>query len=68
MALQHADWLGLALEGEVEDPAGELSVLSMALLTLTPAWQDLGVLDEEERVTPRGVWALPRALHRIWTQ
>ena len=69
MALQHADWIGLALgvvqrgpgsdldpelvqadierleevEGEIED--SHLAVLDMALLHLTPRWQDLGVLD-----------------------
>lgn len=94
MALQHADWLGLALgvvrrgpgavldpelvqadieglddvQGEIEDPEGHLAVLEMALLHLTPLWQRLGVLDEEERLTQRGVWGLPRALHMTWTQ
>lgn len=94
MALQHADWLGLALgvrqrgpgttldadavledikrleevEGEVEDPEGTTQVLSMALLTLIPSWQELGVLDRDERLTERGVWGLPRALHRSWTR
>lgn len=93
MALQHADWLGLALgvvrrgpgsaldselvqadiegleevEGAIEDPEGHLSVLDMALLHLTPRWQDLGVLDEDQRMTDRGAWGLPRALHRTWS-
>lgn len=94
MALQHADWLGLALgavrrgpgavldprrvqmdvdllddiEGEIEDREGHLGVLEMALLHLTPLWQDLGVLDEDDRLTGRGVWGLPRALHRAWSE
>jgi len=94
MALQHVDWLGLALgslrrgpgttldadavlddvnaldevEGEIEDPDGTRDVLEMALITLTPAWQHLGVLDADERLTDRGVWGLPRALHRSWTR
>ena len=93
MALQHADWLGLALgvlyrgagsdldpelvqadierleevDGEIEDPEGHLAVLDMALLHLTPRWQDLGVLDQDQRVTERGAWGLPRALHRTWS-
>ncbi|GAA1542879.1 hypothetical protein [Nocardioides humi] len=93
MALQHADWLGLALgvtrrgagstidpqlvqadiesledvEGDIEDPEGHLAVLELGLLHLTPAWQDLGVLDGDLRITERGVWGLPRALHRIWS-
>lgn len=92
MALEHADWLGLALgvvqrgpgnaldpelvqadiehledvEGEIEDPEGHLAVLDMVLLHLTPRWQDLGVLDEDQRLTERGAWGLPRALHRTW--
>jgi len=93
MALQHADWLGLALGvlhrgpgsdldpklvqadierleevgGEIEDPEGHLAVLDMALLHLTPPWQYLGVLDEDQQVTERGAWGLPRALHRSWS-
>ncbi len=92
MALQHADWLGLALglvdrgagsaldpelvqidverledaDGEIEDPKGHLAVLDMALTHLTPGWQNLGVLDENQRLTDRGEWGLPRALHQIW--
>jgi hypothetical protein len=93
MALQHADWLGLALgvvrrgpggvldpklvqadvegledvEGEIEDRDGHLLVLQMALLHLTPLWQDLGVLDKSAQFTERGVRALPKALYRIWS-
>jgi hypothetical protein len=93
MALQHADWLGLALgvvhrgpgavldpervqadidqlddvEGEIEDREGHLGVLEIALLHLTPQWKDLGVLDEDDRLTERGVWGLPKALHRTWS-
>lgn len=93
MALQHADWLGLAMgvvrrgpggvldaelaqadidaledvEGEIEDRDGHLAVLELALLHLTPLWQDLGVLDENVQLTERGVWGLPRALYRIWS-
>jgi hypothetical protein len=94
MALQHADWLGLALgtlargagsafdasrvmgdidgldevDGEIEDAEGTRQVLSMAFVVLTPAWHDLGVLDEDECFTERGVWGLPRALHRSWSR
>ena len=94
IALQHADWLGLALgtlargagstleasrvlddidglddvDGEIEDPEGTRQVLSTAFVVLTPAWQELGVLDEDERLTERGVWGLPRALHRSWSR
>lgn len=93
MALQHADWLGLAMgvvrrgpggvldaevvqadidaledvEGEIEDRDGHLAVLQLALLHLTPLWQDLGVLDGNGQFTERGVWGLPRALYRVWS-
>ena len=94
MALQHADWLGLAMgvvhrgaggeldpevvqadivgleevEGEIEDLEGHFEVLDMALLHLAPQWEDLGVLDSRERLTERGTWGLPRALHRAWSK
>ena len=93
MALQHADWLGLALgvvrrgpgriadpelvqadieqldgvDGEIEDLEGHLAVIEMALLHLMPRWQDLDVLDADGQFTERGVWGLPKALHRIWS-
>ena len=49
-------------------PEGTRQVLSQALLVLTPSWQDLRILDEDELITERGVWALPRAEHRSWTR
>lgn len=65
--LVQADVEGLDdVDGEIEDPDGYLAVLEMALLHLTPFWQDLGVLDADERLTERGVWGLPRALNQIW--
>ena len=54
------------IEGEIEDSDGHLAVLSMAVLTLTPLWQALRVLDEDERLTALGRWGLPRALHLSW--
>lgn len=55
------------LEGEVEDPDGQLSVLSMAVTTLTPYWQAIGVLDDDERLTGLGRWGLPNALLVTWS-
>jgi len=55
------------VEGEIEDLEGHLAVLEMALLHLNPLWQDLGVLDEDLQLTERGVWGLPKALHRTWS-
>jgi hypothetical protein len=54
------------VEGEIEDLEGHLAVIEMALLHPTPLWQDLDVLDEDEEFTERGVWGLPRALHKAW--
>jgi hypothetical protein len=44
------------VEGEIEDAEGQLDVLERALLHLGPLRQDLGVLDEDERLTERGLW------------
>ena len=55
------------IDGEIEDPDGHLAVLDMALIHLSPLWQDLGVLDEDGQLTERGVWGMPRALHRTWS-
>ena len=66
--LVQADIGGLDdVEGEIEDREGHLAVLELALLHLTPLWQGLGVLDQAGRFTERGVWGLPKALHRIWS-
>lgn len=92
MALEHVDWLGLALgawrrgggsgldaqlvqddmialedvEGDLEDPDGHLQVTEAALLHVAPRWHELGVLDDQDQVTERGAWGLPRALFRAW--
>lgn len=55
------------IDGEVEDTEGFLMAIEMALIALTLQWQRLGVLDEDERLTARGVWGLPRAIHLNWT-
>ncbi len=47
------------VEGQIEDPEGHLAVLDMALLHLTPRWQGLGFLYEDQRLTERGAWGLP---------
>ena len=54
------------IPGEIEDPDGHLAVLDTAVQGLTPLWQALRVLDEDERLTPLGRWGLPRALHLAW--
>jgi len=56
------------IDGEIEDPEGHLAVLDMALIHLGPLWQDLGVVDEDHRFTARGIWGLPKALHRTWSR
>ncbi len=54
------------VESEVEDSEGELGVLGLAVAVLTPLWEALGMLDEDERLTPLGRWGLPRAVVRAW--
>ena len=54
------------IEGEIEDPDGHLAVLTTAVLTLTPLWQALHVLDEDERLTALGrVGPAPCAASRL---
>jgi len=68
-AAVQADIDGLEdIEGEIDDPEGHLAVLEMAVTHLGPLWQDLGVVDEDHRFTARGVWGLPKALHRTWSR
>lgn len=55
------------VDGGIEDPSGHVAVLDLALLHLRPLWQDLGVLDRDDRLTERGAWALARALHQVWS-
>ncbi len=55
------------LEGAIEDPDGAFEVLSTAVTTLTPLWQALSVLDDEERLTELGCWGLPNALLVTWS-
>ena len=40
--------------------------LELAFELLVPAWRAAGVVDEDERLTRLGEWALPRALARAW--
>ena len=35
-------------------------------LPVTSLWQVLGVIDDDERLTPLGWWGLPGAMLRIW--
>ncbi len=49
-------------EGEPEDD----EPLALAFELLMPALQALAVVDGDWRVTPLGVWALPKALLRLW--
>ncbi|MGH3425578.1 MAG: hypothetical protein ACRDO8_12645, partial [Nocardioidaceae bacterium] len=55
------------VEDESEDPEGETAVLEMALVTVAPLWQALGILDDGERLTALGRWGLPHALHDAWS-
>lgn len=54
------------IEGEVDDPEGELRALGFAVTVLTPLWQALGILDEDGRLTGLGQWGLPRAVLAAW--
>ncbi|HET9861699.1 MAG TPA: SEC-C domain-containing protein, partial [Nocardioidaceae bacterium] len=55
------------IEGESEDPEGDLAVLETAVMTLAPLWQALGVLDVKDRLTELGRWGLPHGLLVTWS-
>ena len=42
------------------------SMLESAFWTLAMPWEVLGLIDADQRLTPVGVWVLPRALARAW--
>lgn len=46
--------------------ADERTTLRRALDAIVPAWQAVGVLDEELRLTDVGAWLLPRAACYAW--
>jgi hypothetical protein len=49
---------------DVEPEDDELTEAGFALVAT--AWLALGVIDDDDRLTPLGTWALPRALARAW--
>jgi hypothetical protein len=52
------------IEGESDPEDDEL--LAMAFGLLMPAMHAFGIVDADWRVTRLGVWALPKALLRLW--
>jgi hypothetical protein len=42
-------------------------VLLAGLSTVVSLWRTLGALDDDERLTALGLWGLPQALRRAWT-
>lgn len=56
----------LRREGDLQ-PADE-PVVRLAFEVLVPRWQELGVVDDDRRLTPLGAWGLPQALHELWCQ
>jgi hypothetical protein len=57
----------IEIEDDVDDPDGELAVLSMAITILSPLWQALGVIDDDGRLTALGRWGLPHGLLVTWS-
>ena len=51
---------------EVDGVAAEVDEYVLPVEVLAPQWVDLGVLDEDRRLTRAGEWGLPRALHAVW--
>ena len=44
----------------------EDAVVKLAFISVSLPWICLGFLDEDERLTALGAWALPRGLARAW--
>jgi hypothetical protein len=53
----------IVAESEGGDPAELVAIFT----PVVSRWQELGVLDEQERLTDLGWWGLPEALLRSWT-
>lgn len=58
-----AGWLA---ERAGVDSGTDAAVVEAAVEVLGPLWRDLGLLDEELRLTEAGRWVLPHALLGIW--
>lgn len=54
------------VDDQSEDSEGDEAVLGLAVVTLTPLWNALGILDDDDRLTVLGRWGLPRALYDVW--
>ncbi len=50
---------------DLETPT-EPSDVEDALAVLAPVWRDLGLLDDEDRLTATGLWVLPHAFLGVW--
>ena len=55
----------LLQDGDLLERGDEPIVVEAAQLVLGD-WRALGVVDDENRLTPLGVWGLPAALHDLW--
>jgi hypothetical protein len=61
-AVNHCPEVSLEADLDIDE---ELH-LEAAFSTAALAWLALGLVNRDERLTPLGVWALPRALARAW--
>jgi hypothetical protein len=50
-----------------ESEGGDPAELAAVFTRVVSRWQELGALDEQERLTALGWWGLPEALLRAWT-
>jgi len=66
-AVQHDIETMPEIEDESEDP-DEVDAFGMPVVVLTPLWQALGVLDDDDRLTELGRWGLPHALLATWSK
>lgn len=53
--------------GDDLDGLGDLDATETLFAAVTPLWRVLGVVDDNEVLTPLGWWGLPKALERSWS-
>jgi hypothetical protein len=54
------------LEGELDDP-DDIEATEALFRSVTTLWRLLGIVGEDEVLTPLGWWGLPKALDRAWS-
>ncbi|WP_248961639.1 hypothetical protein [Sphaerisporangium perillae] len=54
------------IDVDMDDPE-DLETTETLFTSVTPLWQELGIVDEKDILTPLGWWGLPKSLERAWS-